>query len=156
MATIARRMAAVVALMVVGAAGPALGAPKGAQRAAMFGPEVESTGNTCSAGATPTPSTYGSVVLDTPGDETTVTGKLAIKHATPGATFQVTFVEMEQTSLACKSFFVGTLTTSKRGSAKFRFTAGRTSTLSATRYWVTVAEESPFAELLASPAVELD
>jgi hypothetical protein len=146
----------VVTVLALGVAPPALGAPKGAQKAAIFGPEVEESGNTCSGGAAATPSAFGSVVLDTPGNETTVTGKLAIRGATPSATFQVTFVEREQTGLGCRSFFVGTLKTSKRGSAKFRFAANRAPAFGPTRYWATVAEESPFAELLASSAVELD
>lgn len=137
-------------------AGVALGAPKGSQRATIFGPEVEETGNSCFGGAVSTPTTFGSVVLDTPGDETTVTGKLTIKHATPSAVFQVTFVEKEVEQLECRSFFVGTLTTNKKGDARFHFTAKRAFALGPTRYWVSVPEESPFAELLASSAVELD
>jgi hypothetical protein len=150
------RAVVAVAVLTLGVAGTAQGAPKGPQRAAIYGPEVEETGNTCAAGAGATPGTFGSVVLDTPGDETTVSGKVTVKHATPSATFEVTFVEREPMGVNCSSFLVGTLKTSKRGSAKFRFLAARASALGASTYWVTLAEESPFTELLASSAVELD
>jgi hypothetical protein len=145
-----------VVVLTLGITGTALAAPKGPQKARIFGPETEETGATCAAGATATPSTYGSVVLDTPADETTVTGKIALKGATPSAMFQVTFVETEPSGVECKSFFVGTLKTTKRGSAKLRFSAKRAPAFGPTRYWVTLAEASPFAELLASSAVELD
>jgi hypothetical protein len=135
--------------------GTALAAPRGAQKAAIYGPEVEATGNSCAGGAAPTASAFGSVALDTPGNETAVTGKLAIRGASPSAAFQVTFVEKEPTALECRSFFVGTVKTTKRGTAKFRFTAARAA-LGPTRFWVTLAEESPFTELLASSSVELD
>jgi hypothetical protein len=145
----------VAGLFALALAGPAAGIPKGRQKAMIYGPEVEATGNTCSGGATATPQTFGSVVLDTPGQEATVTGKLTVKHATPGARFQVTWVEREPLALECHSFFVGTLTTNRKGNAKFRFTANR-SFAGSTSYWVSVLEESPFTELLASSAVELD
>jgi hypothetical protein len=136
-------------------ASTALGAPKGPQRATIFGPEVEETGNTCSGGATATAKTFGTVVLDTPGNETTVTGKLALKRATPRATFQVTLVEQEPQRVGCQSFFVGMITTNKKGSAKLQFSVKR-ALAGPTRFWVSAAEQSPFVELLASSAVELD
>jgi hypothetical protein len=148
-------VAVAVALVSLGFAGTAAGAPKGKQKATIYGPEVEASGNTCSEGAVATPQTFGSVVFDTPAAETTVTGKLTVKHATPGARFQVTWAEREPTGLECHSFFVGTLTTNRKGDAKFHFVANR-NFAGPTRYWVTVVEEAPFAELLASSAVELD
>jgi hypothetical protein len=151
-----RCVPAAMVLAVLGPASPALGAPGGSQRAAIFGPEVEATGNTCAGGASPTLTTFGSVVLNTPGKETTVTGKVTLKHATPSATFQVTLAEKEPGGLECRSFLVGTITTNRKGSAKLQFTAKRASPPLPTRFWVSVLEESPFAELLASSAVELD
>jgi hypothetical protein len=144
-----------VALVMLGVATTALGASKGPQKATIFGPEVEETGNTCSGGATATAKTFGSVVLDTPGDESRVTGKFTLKRATPNAKFQVTLVEKQPEQLECQSFFVGTITTNKKGNAKFRFAAKRPFAVP-TQFWVTVVEESPFVELLASSSVELD
>jgi hypothetical protein len=149
-------VAAAVTLVAVDLAGTALAAPKGPQKAAVFGPEVEASGNTCSGGAAATAQTFGSVVLDTPGDETTVTGKLALKRGTPKARFQVSLVEREPGQLECRSSLVGTITTNKKGNAKFQFSAKRIFAPAPTRFWVTAVEESPFTELLASSAVELD
>jgi hypothetical protein len=159
MRTRALCVAATVALVTVDLESTALGAPKGPQKATIFGPEVEATGNTCAGGATATAQTFGSVVLDTPGAETTVTGKLALKRGTPNARFQVDLVEREPEGLGCRNLLVGTISTNKKGNAKFQFTAKRLSAPVPTRFWVTVleelVEESP-SELLASSAVELD
>jgi hypothetical protein len=153
-------VAAAVALVTVELASTALGAPKGPQKATIFGPEVEATGNTCAGGATATAQTFGSVVLDTPGDETTVTGKLTLKRVTPNARFQVAFVERDPERLECRDLLVATISTNKKGNAKFHFAAKRLSAPVPTRFWVTVVEEfveeSPSNELLASSAVELD
>jgi hypothetical protein len=148
-------VAVAVALVSLSLAGTAAGVPKGRQKALIYGPEVEASGNTCSGGATATPQTFGSVVLDTPAEEATVTAKITLKHATPSARFQVTWVERQPLGVECHSFFVGTLTTNGKGAAKFHFSANR-SFAGPARYWVSVLEESPFAELLASSAVELD
>ena len=130
------------------------GAPEGAQKAPMFGPNVEQSGFTCEGGANPTPKTFGFVVLNTPGNDTTLSGELALKRAAPNTTYEVA-TEQSVVSPSCVSIptIVGTLTTNAKGNGNLHFTTERIT--EATKFWL-VAPNATHTEFYGSSAVELD
>ena len=143
-----------LALCAVGASSALAAAPEGAQKAPMFGPNVEQNGFTCEGGANPTPKTFGFVVLNTPGDETTLTGEFALKRAQPNTTYEVV-TEQSVVSASCVSIptLVGTLTTNTKGNGNLYFTTERIT--AATKFWLAAANETR-TEIYGSSAVELD
>ena len=140
-----------LALSAVGASSAVAAAPKGAQKAPLYGPEAES-GFSCEAGVFPTPETFGFVVLNTPGNETTVSGEVVLKHAAPDNTYPVVFVQQVAGSFCTVSNTVSTaFTTNKRGNANLHFKVLREG--AATKFWVGIGFEPG---TFGSPAVELD
>lgn len=135
-----------VSLSAGGASSAAAQAPEGAQKAPMYGPV---SGSTCETGGLPTLQTFGFAVLNTPGDETTVTGEVSLKHAAPNTTYEV--VNDQDISGLCMFIGVGNLTTNRKGNGNVRFTTERLP--GSTRFWVTM-KTAP--EELTTPAVELD
>jgi hypothetical protein len=128
-------------------------APEGAQKAPLFGPEVLESGQDCMhGGAAQTPNTFGFAVLDTPGNEATVTGVVVLKNAAPDATFQV---DLEQfiPPASCKGGQVGTIATNKQGNGNLEFTASRSP--KATEFDVLVFTPS-LGQVLGTPNVKLD
>jgi hypothetical protein len=123
------------------------GAAEGAQKAPLYGPHAELG---CTGGA-PTPQTFGFVVWNTPGDETTLTGEVALKHAAPNATFQVSSVQQAPLTCAISVRIVGTLTTSEKGNGNLRFTEERIP--GSTTFFVEIINVN---EDFITPAVELD
>ena len=119
---------------------------KGAQKAPLYGPNP---GAPCPTGATATPQTFGFAVLNTPGDETTVTGEVSLKHAARNTTYEV--VNNQDDSGFCAVIGVGNLTTNRKGNGSLHFTTARLP--GSTRFWVTL-KTAP--EELNTPAVELD
>jgi hypothetical protein len=147
-------LALAASLVALGTSAAAGAPPKGPKKVPLFGPNVQETGFNCAAGGFRTEKTFGSVVLDTPGNESTVTGKVKLKGATPNATFAVDLGEGSESS-NCEIFTVGWLTTDKKGKAKFQFSAGRFA--GDTFFWIFILEEPPpRKDILATPAVELD
>src|SRR5262249_752200 len=103
-------LALTLTLSAVGASSALAEAPEGAQTAPLFGPNPQVP--VCEIGAEPTPKTFGFVVLDTPGDESTLTGEVALKHAAPDATYGVEVFQVS--SGACIAApLVGEITTNK-------------------------------------------
>ena len=138
-------------LSAVGASSAVAAAPEGAQKAPLYGPKAES-GFSCEAGVFPTPETFGFVVLNTPGNETTVSGEVVLKHAAPDNTYPVVFVQQVAGSFCTVSNIVSTaFTTNKRGNANLHFRVLRDAT--ATKFWVGIGFEPG---TFGSPAVELD
>ena len=140
-----------LALSAVGASSAVAAAPKGAQKAPLYGPEAES-GFSCEAGVFPTPETFGFVVLNTPGNETTVSGEVVLKHAAPDNTYPVVFVQQVEGSSCVAATTVSTaFTTNERGNANLHFKVPREAI--ATKFWVGIGLEPG---TFGSPAVELD
>jgi hypothetical protein len=139
-----------LALSAVGASSALAGAPEGAQKAPLYGPKAES-GFSCEAGVFPTPETFGFVVLNTPGNETTVSGEVVLKHAAPDTTYPVVFVTQVAGSFCTGSTVSAAFTTNKRGNANLHFKVPREAT--ATKFWVGIGLEPG---TFGSPAVELD
>jgi hypothetical protein len=122
------------------------GAPEGAQKAPIFGPNEFIVG--CGTGGQPTAETFGFAVLNTPGDDTTLTGEVALKGAEPDQTFEVAAVQG-----VCESITpVGTITTNSKGNGNLHFTTARSP--AATTFFVDLVREG--AQAFATPAVELD
>jgi hypothetical protein len=88
--------------------------------------------------------------LNTPGDETTITGVLALKRAAPNTAYGVVVVATPSCNLA----LAGEVTTNKEGNGTLEFTVPRPS---GAKFFVLAKTvvEPPF-ELYASPLVELD
>jgi hypothetical protein len=144
-------LALALALSAVGASSAVASAPEGAQKAPLYGPKAES-GFSCEAGVFPTPETFGFVVLNTPGKETTVRGEVVLKHAAPDNTYPVVFVQQVAGSLCTVANTVSTaFTTNERGNANLHFRVPREAT--ATKFWVGIGLEPG---TFGSPAVELD
>ncbi len=76
--------------------------------------------------AAPTPQTFGFVVSNTPGDETTLTGEVSVKGAKPDTRFEVL---ARQTSVPDECGVgeppVGKLTTNDKGNGSLYFTVKR-------------------------------
>jgi hypothetical protein len=133
-------------LSAVGAGSALAEAPEGAQKAPIYGPLPFFS---CATGGTPTPETFGFLVLNTPGDETTITGEVALKHAAPNTTYQVNF-----TQGACLfDDTLGTITTNTNGTANAHFAFARDP--AATTGWVEMFRVGG-GEDLASPQTEVD
>jgi hypothetical protein len=129
-------------------AGTALAqAPEGAQKAPIFGPNVFSSGFSCEGGAVATPKTFGFTVMDTPGNETTVNGVVALKRAAPKTEY---FAEVVQNP-PCAGVFAGTITTNKKGNGNLHFNVERIA--GSTQFWILAFGEG---QELASSSVELD
>jgi hypothetical protein len=130
------------------------GAPEGAQKAPMYGPL---NGVGCSVGGTPTPQTFGFAILNTPGDETTVTAVVALKGAPPNTTYEVNVKETDSPfTHICEGLGrLLTITTNKQGNGNLEFTVERRPGTG--RFYVELKREiSGGEEFLATPAVALD
>jgi len=144
-------LALALALSAVGASSALALGREGAQKAPLYGPKAES-GFSCEAGVFPTPETFGFVILNTPGNETTVSGEVVLKHAAPDSTYPLVFVQQVAGSFCTGSNTVSTaFTTNKRGNANLHFRVPREAT--ATKFWVGIGLEPG---TFGSPAVELD
>jgi hypothetical protein len=144
-------LALALTLSAVGANSALAAAPEGAQKAPLFGPHAEGE---C-VEVTPTPKTFGFAILDTPGNEMTLSGEVALKGAAPNATYEVT--AGQETPTFCPGFLLGTITTNKEGNGNLHFTVPREPT--ATRFSVELIRESAPGrpeEIFGSPGVELD
>ena len=124
-------------------------AREGAEKAQIFGPNIFAK---CDTGAFPTSKTFGFVVLDTPGNDTTLSGEVALKHAKANTTYEVAD---QQDPGNCESLpvTVGTIMTNKKGNGNLHFTDLRIPT--ATEFFVIIFN-SVTEELYGSRAVELD
>jgi hypothetical protein len=131
-------------LSAVGASTALAAAPQGAQTAPLYGPNA---GFSCIFGGSPTSTTFGFVVLNTPDNRGTVSGAVALRHAAPNATYEVLLIGWPSCS-APKA----TITTNKQGNGSLHVTAERRSD---TKFFVDVARPFPTEEF-NSPAVELD
>ena len=118
-----------------------------------FARGVASAGGTAVlAGVLPTPETFGFVILNTPGSETTVRGEVVLKHAAPDTTYPVVFVQqVEGSSCVVANTVSNAFTTNERGNANLHFKVPRDPT--ATKFWVGIGLEPG---TFGSPAVELD
>jgi hypothetical protein len=126
-------------------------APEGAQKAPLYGPNPALS---C-AGAAPTPLTFGFAILDTPGDETTLSGVVSLKGAAPNATF-IVFPTQGPLGPVCGPL-VGSevfLHTNARGNGTVHFSAERIP--GTTTFFVQLFNQAPPSEAFASPAVVLD
>jgi hypothetical protein len=132
-------------LSAVGASSVLAAAPEGAQKVPLYGP-FNPAGLNCATGGTPTPGTFGFAVLNTPGDETTLSGEIALKHVAPNATYPVDVLQ------DCGSTFVGTITTNTKGNGNLEFTTERDP--GTTEFIVDV--NAGTLEEIVSPVVELD
>jgi hypothetical protein len=127
-------------------------APEGAQKAPLYGPEAAS-GFSCEAGVFPTPKKFGFVVLDTPGNEATVSAQVALKRAAANTEYSV-FVAQNTGSLCPFSLASSTIKTNKKGNGNLHFTVERMPT--ATKFWVGMTSTSNVSETIGSSSVELD
>ena len=124
-------------------------APEGAKKSPIFGPEVFVSGIGCE-GAVATPEQFGFVVLDTPGNESTVSGEVSLKHVAKETTFVVELFQGAP-SFACMGEEVGKLTTNRKGNGNLHFTHERFP--GSSEFFILAG--TPF-EFLASRVVELD
>jgi hypothetical protein len=141
----------VMSLSAVGASSALAEAPEGAQKAPLFGPRAADAFS-CEGGVAPTPETFGFVVLNTPGKDTTVSAQVSLKGAAPNTEYKV-FVAQDTGPLCPFSFSTSNLTTNKKGNGNLHFTVERVPT--ATKFWVGI-ESFHIGETFGSPAVELD
>jgi hypothetical protein len=147
-------------LSAVGAGSALAELPEGAQTAPLYGPFSSSGGIFCDTGALPTPETFGFVVLNTPGGDTTLTGEVALKHAAPNTTYVVEIIGAEVAPPhGCVTNFplIGDITTNKNGNGNLHFTTDRRTV--ANKFFVTVEHENTLTlskEVFISPTVELD
>jgi hypothetical protein len=139
-------LALALTLSAVGASSALAAATVGAQKAPIYG-LVD--GSTCETGGFPTPQTFGFAVLNTPGDETTVTGEVSLEHAAPNTAYEVGLIE--SLGVFCLAREAGTITTNRNGNGNLHFTTERSP--GSTRFFVNL-KTAP--EELNTPAVELD
>ncbi|HEV2980649.1 MAG TPA: hypothetical protein VGX51_04405 [Solirubrobacteraceae bacterium] len=141
-----------LALSALGVSSALAAAPKGAQKAPIYGPSPELT---CQGGAAPTPKTFGFVVLNTPGNETTVSGKVVLRHAPPNATYKLVVVGSSSDGGTCGPISEGILrlTTNKKGNGTLHFNGVKREEPVMVRFTVQLFTES---EQFASSSVELD
>jgi hypothetical protein len=137
-----------LSLSAVGASSALAAAPEGAQKAPLYGPLDPTL--SCLTGGAPTPETFGFAVLNTPGNEMTLTGEVALQHAAPNAEYVVE--DKQSSSVFCGSNDVGTIMTNKNGNGNLHFTDERSPL--ATNFFVVVTNR--VTEVFTSPAVELD
>lgn len=124
---------------------------EGARKAPLYGPNIFASGYSCSTGATPTTPTFGFVILNTPGDEGTLTGEVSIKGASPNTTYSLAD---EQDPGNCPNIVqFAMVTTNRQGNANVQFRVARRP--SATRFWVGL-EAGGFSQVYGSSAVPLD
>jgi hypothetical protein len=110
-------------LSALGASSALAAAPKGAQKAPIYGPNPELT---CQGGASPTPKTFGFVVLNTPGNETTVSGKVVLRHVAPNATYYLVVAGSSSDGATCGPISENLLlTTNKKGNGTLHFNVAR-------------------------------
>jgi hypothetical protein len=93
------------------------------------------------------------VVLNTPGDETTVRAKFVLKHAAPNTEYSFFFVDQVSGSVCVTSFSEKNVTTNGQGNATLHFTVPREAT--ATKFWAGFSGILT-GETIGTPAVELD
>jgi hypothetical protein len=142
-------LALALSLSAVSASSALAEAPEGAQKAPLYGPAAAAAFG-CESGVLPTPETFGFVVLNTPGDETTVSAEVALKHAQPNTEYRL-FVAQDTGPVCPFSFAGSNLTTNTEGNGNLYFTVERVPT--ATKFWVGIEGGS---QTYGSPAVELD
>jgi hypothetical protein len=143
--------AALVVVVVTIGVGTAGAAPEGAQKAPFYGPNIVSSGFSCSRGATPTAATFGFVVLNTPGKDGTLTGEVSIKGASPNTTYSLAD---EQDPGNCVNLIqFAMVTTDGQGNANVHFSVARIP--SATSFWIGF-ETAGFSQVYGSSAVPLD
>jgi hypothetical protein len=138
-----------LALSALGASSALAEAPEGAQKAPLYGPAPTTN---CGTGAEPTAKTFGSAVLNTPGNEMTLSGEVSLKRAAPNTTYDIEVVEV--TIVGCSETSAGTITTNKKGNGNDHINVARS--VFGEKFWVEIelpGEEEPE---FASPAVELD
>jgi hypothetical protein len=140
-----------IALLGLSASTALAAAPEGAQKAPLFGPNYTVSGFDCSTGAFPTPKTFGFVVLNTPGNEMTVTGEVALKRAAKNTAYEV--IDVQDIGGFCFNFVVGTITTNNKGNGNLHFAVERLT--GSTEFWVALWNV-PGEEFLGNSAVELD
>ena len=130
---------------------PCSAATEGAQKAPLYGPNIVSSGFSCSTGALPTTATFGFVVLNTPGKKGRLTGEVSIKGASPNTTYSLAD---EQAPGNCVNIIqLAMVTTNGQGNANVHFSVARIP--SATRFWIGM-EAGGFSEVYGSAAVPLD
>ena len=140
-------------LSAVGASPALAEAPQGAQKAPLFGPFSQGAINIpCATGAEPTPETFGFAVFNTPGDEATLTGEVALTHAAPNSTYRIELEQVESPFCIAGSQ-VGEITTNMQGRGNLHFTTARNP--AANKFLVEVFNNAVL-EFFASPSVELD
>jgi len=139
-------LAMALTLSAVGASAALAEAPKGAQKAPLYGPN---DGFSCFDGGAPTSTTFGFVVLNTPDNRATLSGEVALKDAVPNVTYEVLVIQYP----SCQGT-KATLTTNKQGNGSLQFTTERRPLN--TKFFVDVFRPFPFLEEFNSPAVELD
>jgi hypothetical protein len=137
-------------LSAVGASSALAEAPEGAQTVPLYGPKAEF--EACAIGAAPTPNTFGFVVLNTPGNEMTLSGEVALKGAKPNTEFAVDVTEAIPPSF-CVFKHLGTITTNTNGNGNLHFTDERSP--GSTKFLVEIFKHAN-EEDFANSSVELD
>lgn len=141
--------AGVVAAVTVGVSSAA--SPEGARKAPLYGPNIIGSGYSCPTGATPTAATFGFVVLNTPGNDTVLSGEVSIKRASPNTTYSIAD---EQDPGNCTNITqIASVTTNGQGNANVHFQVPRMP--SATEFWIGL-ESGGFTQVFGSAAVPLD
>ena len=146
-------LALALTLSAVGASSALAAAPEGAQKAPLF-EETSAVEDGCTPGG-PSGTTSGFAVLNTPGNEQTVTGEVSLKRGAPNTTYDIIVEEhFEPGELGCfENAFAGTLTTNEEGNGNQHITVERFP--SATTFSVELENASGSEEFVSS-AVELD
>jgi hypothetical protein len=139
------------ALSALGASSAIAQGPEGAQKAPLFEQPAEPEDG-CTAGGPPG-TTSGFAVLNTPGNDQTVTGEVSLKGGAPNTTYDV-IVEQHFTpgELGCAETFAGTLTTNNKGKGNQHINIGR---VPGTTTFSVELESGSEAEFVTSE-VELD
>jgi hypothetical protein len=124
-------------------------APEGAQKASLY--DIVGKEGNCTTGFPAVGATHGFVVLNTPGDESVVTGEVSLKRGSPNTTYNVF---LYQDIILCNFALVATLQTNGQGNGNAHFEVPRNPV--ATDFFVAVLHKSPPISEFGSPAVELD
>jgi hypothetical protein len=142
-----------LSLSALGASSALAEAPEGAQKAPLFGPE--SIGFLC-FGGTPTAETFGFVVLNTPGNESTLTGEVVLKRAAPNTTYNVADLQSQGGTSCAGAFRSGQeLHTNRQGNGTVKFSVERDPGFDEFSVAVSTGQ-FPINNAFISPAVELD
>jgi hypothetical protein len=145
-------LALTVSLSAVGASSALAAAPEGAQKAPLYGPEFSSI---CPGGVAATPHTFGFASLNTPGNETTLSGVVSLKGAAPNATYRVEPVQEFLGSLCVTPTpSIVLLHTNGKGNGTVEFSSVRER--GTTAFNVEVFNVAPPFDEYGTPAVELD